>query len=83
MVNKTQDKLMISVENTAMNQIELDAFFTTALLPKKSSFSVANWMISDLQENMIFEVNEIAFTLRVYRENEDKDLYKEEIVLKP
>lgn len=85
LVNKTDNTLMYSVEDAAINGFMADPFFATNLTSNKCAFTSIDWSDSTLEENGIESIEEIEFTFRVYDyENwTGDDLVKETFTLNP
>lgn len=64
--NKTQQPLMVSVEEASVNGFMLDPFFATQVEPGACSFRDIAWSKKTLEENGITHVKQIQFTLQAY-----------------
>ena len=84
LVNKTDHKLMFSVEDASINGFMADPLFATELDAGKSEFTSLSWPYSTLEENGIENVEEIAAHFVVYDSDEYENRYlDEEYTLKP
>ena len=83
-VNKTDHKLMFSVEDASINGYMADPFFATELDAGKSEFTSLSWPYTTLEENGIEDVEEIVAHFIVYESDEYENRYlDEEYTLKP
>lgn len=83
LLNKTNKTLIYCMENVMINDIPLDSSYVTLILANKSSFSVMNWLYDLLQQNNIYEIKDIEFTIRVYDQEDEKEYYNKQVVLHP
>ena len=84
LVNKTDKKLMFSVEDASINGYMADPFFATELDAGKCVFTSLSWPYTTLEENGIEEVEEIAAHFIVYDSNDYENRYlDEEYTLNP
>ena len=84
LVNKTDRKLMFSVEDASINGYMADPFFATELDAGKSEFTSLSWPYTTLEENGIEDVEEIVAHFIVYESDEYENRYlDEEYTLKP
>ncbi len=65
-VNKTDNAIMVSVEDASVNGYMLDPYYATTVSAGNSSFSSISWDETDLADNNISTINEIEFLLEVY-----------------
>lgn len=84
-INKTEDDIMVSVDQASVNGYMIDPFFATSVSPQKCAFDAISWFDSSLEENGIEKVEEIEFTLRIYRTNDwlGDDLFNQTVTLNP
>lgn len=83
--NKTDDTLMFSVGDAAVNGFMCDPYFATTVAPGKQCITSISWTKSVLAENTITEVESITLPIRVY-DTEDwtgDDLLNETFTLNP
>lgn len=64
--NKTDVKLMFSVDDCSVNGYMLEPFWATSVLPGATSFSSMSWSKSDFEENGIENVDEIEFFFKAH-----------------
>lgn len=84
LVNKTDQKLMFSVEDASINGYMADPFFAAELDAGKCEFTNLSWPYTTLQENGIEEVEEIAAHFTVHDSEEYETSYlDEEYTLNP
>lgn len=85
LLNKSDKNVMFSVDEASVNGFMADPFYATSVLAGKCAFSSMSWSDSTLEENSITEIEEIAFVLRAYDEDDwsADDLAKETITLNP
>ncbi len=85
LVNKTEDTLMFSVGDAAINGFMCDPYFAVTVAPGKKSITAISWTKSALEENNITEVESISLPIRVY-DAEDwnrEDLINETFTVNP
>lgn len=73
LVNKSDEDLVFSAENTSINGIMCDPYWAEIVTAGKSAISTILWDKSSLNENDITEVKEITLPIRVYS---DKNVYE-------
>ncbi len=79
LVNKTDSKVMFSVDNASVNGYMIDPFYAKTVAAGKCAISSMSWYDDDLEENGITEVEEIEFELTAYNYNDwTGDKYVEE-----
>lgn len=66
LVNKTDDTLMFSVGDAAINGFMCDPFFAQSVAPGKQCVTDISWTKDALQENGIDKVEKITLPIRVY-----------------
>jgi hypothetical protein len=64
--NKTDQDLLFTVDNVAVNRYMCDPFWAESVAAGMKSNSSISWFESEFEENGIESVEEIRFTLRVY-----------------
>lgn len=64
--NKTDLKLMFSMDDVSVNGFMCDPYWAETVAPGMKSNTTISWFESVFQENGIKTVEEIRFTLRVY-----------------
>ena len=85
LVNKTDDKLMFSVGDAAINGYMCEPYFAQTVAPGKQCITRISWSKSALEGSGITEVESISLPVRVY-DAEDwnaKDLIDETFTVKP
>ena len=70
LVNKTDKKLMVSVDDVSVNGYMLDPYFATSVAPGFTAFHNMYWSEDSFEENGITDVEEIEMTLKVYDYND-------------
>lgn len=83
--NKSEQNIMVSVDNTSVNGYMADPFYAKSVCAGKRAFSSMSWSDSTLEDNSITAIEEIEFTLRIY-DNDNwmaDDLVNEAVVLHP
>lgn len=85
LVNKTDDTLMFSVGDAAVNGFMCDPYFATSVAPGKQCITAISWTKADLEENDITEVESIRLPIRVYDADDwtDDDLVNESFTVNP
>ncbi|MCD7837334.1 MAG: hypothetical protein LUG65_00280 [Clostridiales bacterium] len=68
--NKTDTEVMLSVDDASVNGYMIDPFYAETVAAQTCAFSEVSWYEEELEENGISEVEEIAFQLTAY-DNED------------
>ncbi len=84
-VNKTENEMMVSIDDVSVNGYMLDPFYADSISAGNSSFSSFSWDEADLADNNIATVDEIKFTLEAYNFNDifaDSYIYMN-VVLNP
>lgn len=64
--NKTDDELMFSWDDVAVNGVMIDPFWAAEVEPGKKAYARISFLEDDLSENAIEAVERIEFRLRVY-----------------
>lgn len=64
--NDTDMEVMFSIDNASVNGYVLDPYWAESLLPHTAAYTSATWSQRRLEENLIFGVEDIEFTLKVY-----------------
>lgn len=83
--NKTDKKLMFTMDNVSVNGFMCDPFWATVVDSGKKANDDISFSDSDFEKNGIEAVEEITFTLRIY-DNDDwmaDDIFNETITIKP
>ncbi|MCD8383124.1 MAG: hypothetical protein LUC30_09515 [Clostridiales bacterium] len=70
LVNKTDSKVMYSVDNASVNGYMVDPYYADTVAAGTCAFSSMYWYSEDLEDNGITEVDEIEFELNIY-DNDD------------
>lgn len=85
LVNKTDTKVMFSVEEASVNGFMADPFYAESVIAGKCAFSSITWYSTTLEENGITDVEELEFRLRVYDYDSwlTEDFANEKITLIP
>ena len=85
LVNKTDKKIMFTVDDASVNGYMADPFYADSVSAGKCAFSTITWFDSVLEENGIVEIEEIEFVLRAYDAENwlADDFANENIVLNP
>ena len=85
LVNKTDNTLMFSVGEAAINGFMCNPYFATSIAPGKRSITAISWTKTALEENGITEVEKISLPIRVYDANNwnAADLVNETFEVKP
>lgn len=73
LINKSDEDLVFSAENTSINGIMCDPYWAEIVTAGKSAISTILWDKASLNENGITEVKEISLPIRVYS---DKNVYE-------
>ncbi len=83
--NKTDKRVMFSVEAASVNGFMADPFYAYTVSSGTCAFSSISWADSTLKENDISDVETIEFNFRAYDEENwsDDDLANETITLNP
>ena len=82
--NKTDQDLIFSADNTAVNGIQCEPYWAEIVTAGNSAFSAVLWDHASLEENKITEVKEISLPLRVYSDRDAANPYvNETFELKP
>ena len=82
--NKTDQDLIFSADNTAVNGIQCEPYWAEIVTAGNSAFSTVLWDHASLEENKITEVKEISLPLRVYSDRDAANPYvNETFELKP
>ncbi len=77
LVNKTDDTLMFSVGDAAINGFMCNPYFAVTVAPGKQCITAISWSKDTLKDNNITEVETITLPIRVY---ESEDWIKGDIV---
>ena len=83
--NRTDDSLMFSASDVAINGFMCDPYWAVEVAPGKKCYTQITWSESDLTENGISQVETILLPIRVY-DSEDwlaGDLLAETFTLTP
>lgn len=64
--NKSEKKLMFSVENATVNGYMCDPFWATEVIKNTSAYTSISWLQEDFQSNGITDVEEISLAIRVF-----------------
>lgn len=86
LVNRTPNHaIMFSVDDASVNGYMIDPFFATTVNPGNCAFREMSFSDSALEENSITNIDEIAFSLRVYDVDQfgTEDYMKESVILHP
>ncbi len=85
LVNKTEDALMFSVGDAAINGMMCDPYFAASVAPGKQSITTISWSKTALEENGITAVESITLPIRVYEADDwsHDALVNETFTLKP
>lgn len=85
LVNKTDETLMFSVSDAAVNGFMCDPYFAVTVAPGKKCITAISWTKSILSENNITEVESITLPIRVYDADDwtGEDLVNETFTVKP
>ncbi len=85
LVNKTDDTLMFSVGDAAVNGFMCDPYFATTVTPGKRAITAISWSKNTLEENSITKVETITLPIRVYETDDwsHDALVDETFTLKP
>ncbi len=70
LVNKTDETLMFSVGDAAINGYMCDPYFTVTVAPGKQCITAISWTKEELKNNGITEVESISLPIRVYEAEE-------------
>lgn len=83
--NKTDQTVMFSVDEVAVNGYMADPFFAHSVAPGKCAFTSMSWADSEFEENGITDVKEITFELKAANADdyEAKPYVNESITLTP
>ena len=63
--NKTGKEVMFSIDDASVNGYVVDPYWAKSVLPNSMAYSSINWSQRMLEENLIFSVDDIEFTIRV------------------
>lgn len=85
LVNKTDDTLMFSVGDAAVNGFMCDPYFAVSVAPGKKSITAISWSKDALRDNGITNVEELTLPIRVYETDNwlGDDLINETFTVKP
>lgn len=61
--NDTDKEVMFFIDDASVNSYMIDPYWAKSLLPYSSAYSSVTWRNKDLLDNLIFEVENIEFTL--------------------
>lgn len=80
-INKTNEKIMFSMEDVSINDYMIDPFFAVSVMPGFSKFSSASWFNDELNENGIESIEEISFTMlaRNADDSDSEDILNEKV----
>lgn len=83
--NKTDDTLMFSVGDAAINGFMCDPFWAVTVAPGKKCNTQISWLDSTLEENAIQKVETITLPVRVYDSDDwmDEDVLNQTFEIKP
>ncbi|MGN0906383.1 MAG: hypothetical protein ACI4NM_04485 [Bullifex sp.] len=81
--NYTDKEVMFSLGDPSVNGYVLDPYWAKSLLPETSAYSAITWSQRRLEENLIFEVEDIEFSFRAYDYDDwfAPDIAKEKVIL--
>ena len=85
LLNKSEQNIMVSVDDASVNGYMADPFYANSVSAGKCAFSSMSWSDTTLEDNGITAVEEIEFTLRVH-DNDNwmaDDFVNEVIILHP
>ena len=83
LVNKTEERLMFSVEDASVNGFMADPSYAQLVSAGKCAFGSMSWYDSTLEDNGITKVEEIEFNLRVYDYDDWYDFVNTKVTLNP
>lgn len=85
LVNKTDEALMFSVGDAAINGFMCNPYFATTVAAGKQCITAINWSKDALKDNGITTVETITLPIRVYEANDwlDGDIINETFTVKP
>ena len=85
LVNKTNTRVMFSVDDSSVNGYMVDPFFANSVEAGKSEFVKITWSNDELENNNISKVNEIELTLRAYNDETwgSDDFANQKVTLNP
>lgn len=63
--NNTDNNVMFSSDDSSINGYMIDPYWATSVLPNSSSYSKIRWSKQNLEDNLIFDIEEIEFELSV------------------
>lgn len=83
--NKTEDTLMFSADQVAVNGYMCDPYWAVEVAPGKKCNTQISWMASDFADNGITRVETITLPVRVYESDEwlDEALIHETFTIQP
>ena len=64
--NNTDKNILFSLDYSSINGYMADPYWATSVLPYSSKYSTISWSQRTLEENLIFEVEDIEFELKAY-----------------
>ena len=64
--NNTDKNVLFSLDYSSINGYMADPYWATSVLPYSSKYSTISWSQRTLEENLIFEVEDIEFELKAY-----------------
>lgn len=85
LVNKTDDTLMFSVGDAAVNGFMCNPYFAVTVAPGKQCITNISWTKSALAENKITQVESLSLPIRVYDAEDwsEEDLVNETFTVTP
>lgn len=85
LLNKTDKKVMFTVDDVSVNGFMADPFFAATVYPGKCAFKDLTWLDSTFEDNGITTVEEIQMTFRAYDYDNwfGDDLANEAVTLNP
>ena len=70
MENKTDERLLFSLEDAAINGIRMDPVWTTEVTAGNRAYSYFSWFDGELEENGIRAIGDLILHMKVYNEND-------------
>ena len=64
--NNTDKNVLFYLDDSSINGYMADPYWATSVLPYSSKYSTISWSQRTLEENLIFEVEDIEFELKAY-----------------
>lgn len=62
--NNTEKEVIFSLDDSSVNGYVIDPYWAKSVLPNSMTYSSITWSQRELEENLIFSVEEIEFTLK-------------------